>query len=545
MRALRDAAGRGLRDPASLLALGAALLGGGSVLLALSCTRWGAGIGGDGVAYVAGARNLLHGFGFSWIGPEGDVRPITIFAPLFSALLSGLGILGLDPLVGARWLNAALFWVNVALVIRVLFRYTRETWLPLSGGILFVFSPVVLGLHTGAASEPVFLMFLLLAVLAVARYAEEGTRRWVVLAAAAAAAAYLARYAGLMVIAGGFLSVLLVGREPRKNRLLSVLTYAGITGTVVALWFLRNSSLEGSSTSRELVIEPLAADIGRLLADLGSYWFLPDRVPLVLRSAVVCSGLILLAAAWVAVRRRPAHQGSEESSRAPRGALPAIAVLMIAVYIAGVLLSRVLFVPRISLDQRILAPVYLLTILLVLFMAHDIYTAGRPLVRGLVAAGVFLLAVSYLGRGTIRALELQLDGQGFASRAWQRSPLVNALRLLPEDTPIYTNEVEALYLLAGRQAYRLPTGCLPEDALYTDLLGTECNTAEFLAWVERMRYALENREAVLAVFNSYAEQPYYAPLVPEMVAGLDILTTQGDGHMYVYDRDGWPENPNW
>jgi hypothetical protein len=544
MRALKDVAARPRHEAASMLALGSALLGAGSVILALSCTRWGAGIGGDGVAYVAGARNLLHGLGFSWIGPGGDVRPITIFAPLFSALLSGLGLLGLDPLVGARWLNAALFCVNVVLVIRVLFRHTRETWLLLLSGILFVFSPVVLGLHTGAGSEPVFFTFLLLAVLAVARYVEAGTRGWVVLAAAAAAASYLARYAGLMVIAGGFLSVLLVGREPRKNRLLSALTYAGITGTVVVAWLLHNSILEGSSTSREFVFEPLAADIGRRLADLGSYWFLPDRVPLAIRVAVVGVGLILLSAAWAAVRRR-ARQGSEGPSRAPRGALTAIMVLMIAVYIAGVLLSRMLFVPRISLDQRILAPVHLLTILLILAMAHDICEAGRPLARGLVATGVLLLAVSYLGRGTIRALELQLDGQGFASQAWQTSPLVNALRLLPEDTPIYTNEVEALYLLAGRQAYRLPTGCLPEDALYTDLLGTECRTAEFLAWVERMRYALENRRAVVAVFNTYGEQPYYAPLVPEMVAGLDILTTQGDGRMYVYDRDQWPENPNW
>ena len=46
-----------------------ALLVGGSVALALACSRYGAGIGGDG--YVMASRNLLGGNGLSWVGAAG------------------------------------------------------------------------------------------------------------------------------------------------------------------------------------------------------------------------------------------------------------------------------------------------------------------------------------------------------------------------------------------------------------------------------------------------------------------------------------------
>jgi hypothetical protein len=60
-----------------------------------------------------------------------------------------------------------------------------------------------------------------------------------------------------------------------------------------------------------------------------------------------------------------------------------------------------------------------------------------------------------------------------------------------------------------------------------------------------MRERLVRDRAVLAIFNSYTDQPYYAAVVPELAEGLAILSRQGDGTLYVYDRSQWPDNPNW
>jgi hypothetical protein len=122
---------------------------------------------------------------------------------------------------------------------------------------------------------------------------------------------------------------------------------------------------------------------------------------------------------------------------------------------------------------------------------------------------------------------------------------MNAMSLLPPETPIYTNEVEAVYLLGGRSAYRLPTGCLPEDTLHVIVVEAECRGGDFRPWAEAMRGSLETENAVVALFETYREQPYYAPVAEELVAGLDVLTSQGDGRLYVQDRGQWPESPHW
>jgi hypothetical protein len=214
-------------------------------------------------------------------------------------------------------------------------------------------------------------------------------------------------------------------------------------------------------------------------------------------------------------------------------------------YTAQLLISRAFIVPRISFDQRILIPVWLLTVLVMLTAASHLRRRASPGLALGIGAAALLLAASIMVRGSLRAIELQQDGLGFASGAWRASPLINAMSILPDETPIYTNEVEAIYLLTGRRVYRLPTGCLPIDALIVVEPGADCRTPEYDDWVADMRAALRTDQAVLAVFNTYQQYPYYAPVVPELVADLDVLTTQGDGRLYVYDRQAWPESPHW
>lgn len=522
-----------------------ALLVGGSVALALACSRHGAGIGGDGVGYVIASRNLLGGNGLSWVGAAGDVRPMTIFGPLFPVLLSALGLIGVEALAAARGLNAVLFGLNVFLVLAVLRENGRVAWIPWLGGLLFAFFPPLIGLHAGVQSEPIFLTLLLLEILALTRALRTGSRGWLWAAAAASGLAYLARYAGLAFVASGILAVLTQPNGGWRRRVGRAASFASVAGVPVAAWMARNALAGASATARLVDFEPPTTSLAVLAADLVSYWFLPDRLPIVSRALAVALGGMLLAAAWLWTRRKVAGSPLQADGPSAAGTLRRVLAWGVAVYAAQILVSRAFLVPRISLDQRILVPAWLLTILFLLTMGDDLFSRAGPRLAALIAATMFLLTVSYLVRGTIRAIELQVDGQGFASRAWQTSPLINAMSQLPPDTPIYTNEVEALYLLAGRRVYRLPTGCLPLDALVVVEPETECRTPEYQTWVENMRRALEGDRAVLAVFNTYRYIPYYAPLVPELIEGLDVLTTQGDGWLYVYDREAWPENPNW
>lgn len=521
----------------------AAILVAAGWVLAAANTRWGVGVGGDGVAYIAGARNLLAGNGLSWIAASGEVRPITIFAPLFPAFLSGLGLTGLDPWQGARWLNVALFGVNAFLVFAVLRRLTREAWLSLVAGALFLFSPTMLGLHSAAISEPLFVCLMLAGLLPFTRYLESGSRRSLLLAAMLAGLAYLTRYAGLFLIGGEVVAIALLSSRPARGRVLDAIIYLVVCCVFVIPWMARNEFVGGASTARIVSPAPISLHLAILVGDIISYWFLPERIPLVWRLSAVLVILFSLAVLWLRPARTSPSGGSASRQKAGILAPP----LLIAAYLVGLLVSRAFFVPRISLDDRILSPIHVLALVCVLGAAGEVISqrSAKDRVTRVLAIAVFLLAISYVLRGTIRSLELQADGQGYASRAWRASPLMNALNLLPEETPIYTNEVEALYLLADRRAYRLPTGCPPYDALFLEVAGEDCRSEAYQAWVEAMREAMTSEQAVMAIFESYRNQPYYAAIVPELVEGLDVLSSQGDGWLYVYDRSQWPESPHW
>ena len=84
-------------------------------LLVLRATPEGLGLSDDSIAYIAGARSLLAGDGYreAWLATNGYV---THFPPGFPSALTVLGWFGLDPLRGARFLNALLFGVNAGLV---------------------------------------------------------------------------------------------------------------------------------------------------------------------------------------------------------------------------------------------------------------------------------------------------------------------------------------------------------------------------------------------------------------------------------------------
>ena len=90
----------------------------------------------------------------------------------------------------------------------------------------------------------------------------------------------------------------------------------------------------------------------------------------------------------------------------------------------------------------------------------------------------------------------------------------------------------------------MPYGCLPDDILVSKYAEADCQSEKYLTWVESMRFKLEHEQAVIVLFNTYNEQAY-APLVPELIDGFSILSSQGDGAMYVNNLDEWPPNPHW
>src|SRR6202142_1701292 len=180
------------------------------ILLVLRSTPEGLGLSDDSIAYIAGARSLLAGHGYreAWLVSN---NTITHFPPVFSSELAVIGLFGLDPLRGARFLNALLFGLSTTLIGILGWRMTKSLVAGLVLAALFVLNGSLLPVYTTAMSEPLFIFLSLLAFWMFDLYFERDTHwLWMVLCGAFVGAAYLTRYAGLALVATFLLALFIL-----------------------------------------------------------------------------------------------------------------------------------------------------------------------------------------------------------------------------------------------------------------------------------------------------------------------------------------------
>src|SRR6185503_10637331 len=182
-------------------------------LLLLRATPGALGLSADSIVYIAGAGSMLAGDGYreAWLASNG---PVTHFPPGFSSVLAFFGLFGLDPLRGARLVNALLFGLNVGMLGVLAWRMTPSLTAGLVLAALFVSNGEMLQVHAVAMSEPLFIFLCLISFWNFDLYFEfppsslgrgiVGEWWWLVACGTFTGMAYLTRYAGL-ALAGTFL----------------------------------------------------------------------------------------------------------------------------------------------------------------------------------------------------------------------------------------------------------------------------------------------------------------------------------------------------
>src|SRR5512133_3042425 len=173
-----------------LLVLG--LIAAGAMGLILYSTPEGLGLSDDSIGYIAGARSILSGQGYreAWLASNG---PVTHFPPGFSSILALIGISGLDPLRGARFLNALLFGANAFLLGVIGWRMTKSQVAGMVLTFLFAVNASLFNAHAVAMSEPLYIFFTLVAFLTFSEYFKTEKIIWLVVTADLVAFAYLTR----------------------------------------------------------------------------------------------------------------------------------------------------------------------------------------------------------------------------------------------------------------------------------------------------------------------------------------------------------------
>ena len=436
------------------LALG--LLAVGGIWTLAYSTPYGLSLNDDSIAYIAGARSILDGQGYreAWLASNG---PVTHFPPGFPAVLALIGaITGLDPVRGARALNGLLFGLNIGLTGWLGWRMTRSRMAGILSAALALLNSSLLYIHTRAMSEPLYIFLMLVSFVLLELYFKRQNNYYLILLGIILGWAYLARYAALSLLVTMLALMLILHGEWRK-RISSFLILAASSLPWVIAWSIRNRIVGGTFTNRVLGWHPITTENWMLALETLSSFFvpvahwrraIPDSIHMI---ALLLIALIILV--WVLYKGLPRLF---KPAQVPRlEVLPLTNGLHTVAYLLALIVTMTLFDVATKFQDRILSPVYISVILLAVTTGTWLWSNKRRLLK----PAIILVTVALLGMyayGQYQAIPKFQNDPGFASIGWRYSKAIAALKEVPPDVLILTNEPGLVYFHTGR-----PTGVLP------------------------------------------------------------------------------------
>ncbi len=450
--------------PAALALLGLC----GVVIVLLSTHRYGPATIADSDHYLATARNLLAGHGYtSYPG-----TPYTQWPPLFPTLLAGIALTGVDPLEGARWLNALAFGLIVFLSGRLFAQCVASQSLAVAGALATLASKPLLDASVMVMSEPLFIVLALLLALCLPRYLHRRDGRSLMLISVLAGLACLQRYVGIsLVLAGVVLIGLGTSGARRVQRVKHVAIFAALSALPMALWCIRNRLLIGEAGGGHQFHPPTGIDIFASLqtalrtASLWVFPWVPGRQGQAMGLVAVAAGVGALIVLSRVVRARPCRAAAEPI-RNPEGEGPwnlylGSALGMGATYFGFVVLCGAWlgWHPEWR-HMTFLYPFF------TVFLLAGIAGAGRLIDKcaghARLAGAIGVILYAFWLQYPLRVLHQVTIGRmavgagGYATAAWQDAPLVQWLRDHPLSGPVYSNSPDGVYLLTRAVARYTP-----------------------------------------------------------------------------------------
>ncbi|MFV2044383.1 MAG: hypothetical protein ACC700_14265 [Anaerolineales bacterium] len=534
-------------SPAARLGLGLGLLGLAAVRVVVYATRIGPWAYSDGAGYMMLARNVLAGRGLGLLRASGEFQPLSMHPPLYPLSLVAIGLTGVELLPAARWLDAALFVIAIAMVGTIIYYVSRMVWLGVAAAAVTLVTPSLVTIYTGTLSEPLYFAASLGSLLLLLLYFNSG-RRWIlVVAAVLAGLAVVTRYLGAAFVGAGILGLLLFGDSDRRRRLLDTALFTGLAAIPTALWFAWVNAQGGSDAPRQWIwelaglwerTEPIRGGLVAEFWDWIPFANAAEAVPYRYQLGILTVIGVTLAALLLIIAGKLRSDPSVQLRRLSAWQLICLMGVFTLTYI--VVLSGVFLFGRppldaADIDQRILTPVYL-ALLLSAFALVPLLRQAWPQKRWVMAAPLALtvLALAWFIPQSWREIQRLHDtSAGFTAQSWMNSETVESARSLPEEISIITNESTAMMFHLDRPSYDVP-----------ELLRAE-QQVKFLRFGDgesgEERIFRENG-AALVLFDSvywqlrgvYDEQA--DTRLASMVDGLDLYADLSDGAIYFYPR---------
>jgi hypothetical protein len=425
--------------------------------------RWGPGIGGDATIYITSARNFLAGNGLGLLDPGGEFRLLPYFPPFFSLVLSLLGLLGMDQVEGAYWINLLTFGGLVWAAGSHLLRNGRQLWISLFTALILGLSPILIPVFSWAMSEPLAIFLGFSSFITLLNFLENGKRRWLVLSAILAGLSFLTRYSSAAFVAAGCVGIAWFGRKrPRKPLLFDLMLYGLVAILPMAVWMIVDISQTATLASRSIEGGMLGRLTGvfPLLKDVFLLWLLPESLvynppyPAVLNFVFMVaafSGFLLLCV-WVGWR---VSRVAKDSGNDGRVQLAVLLGSLIISYLLVIVLVYITTYPPITIGSRMLSPVHAAVLWLAGLLCSLLVdtSRGKTWLRRVVVLALLAAFAWYGVRSGRIVMQNFEEGLGYLSRSWQQSETIQAVLELPQSAVIVTNETNAILFLTDRLSY--------------------------------------------------------------------------------------------
>jgi hypothetical protein len=429
--------------------------------LLLFHTRHGPGITGDSVSYVMGAENVILGRGYSRTAGGGEAVPITGFPPGYTTALVLFSWISRDFFSVGRILNALLFGLNIFLSGFILWKFTRSTATALIGSLFLLLSEDLIHAHAWVMSEGLFLTLSLLGIFSFVNYFGSSRKAHFVTGALLFSAATLTRYVGIALICAAGLFVLIASNKALRKRIQDLLILGVISCIPVVMWLLRNASLEGTATNRELGFHPPSWELIRTFLGSVNAWVFPFRLGLPDWIRAPISVIVLVIIPLFIFYRMILRKDylSDEGEKTGLEFLPTYLLLYIPFY-SVVLIANTTFLDAGTSTAgaaRYLTPIFPIVVLFVLSLSYRyiIWKAIPQLVR----TTAILLATLILGMYAGRAYQFVSNpGEMFRYTDMKRRMphVVEALIDLDQERILISNDIQLTYVLSDRPAYLFP-----------------------------------------------------------------------------------------
>jgi hypothetical protein len=424
----------------------------GVLLIYLYSRHGGIGLSPDSIVYISTARSVVDGGGFF----EFEGIPITDFPMGYPAFLSViLFITRVDLVQSGNIINMVLYFTLIYLSGGIINHIsTKNKWVKIPFLFLIVFSPALLSVYTMLWSETLFLVMILIFFIALHRYGKEKTISALVVVAILAGLSCVVRYAGVTLVGAGGLMILLDRKLQIGKKIVHLIVFGSIGIFFLAANLFRNYLVTGMLTGdREKSLTSLYQNIQNY-AYVFSDFFYFRGFPISFVILIGVSFIIFYVYSHIIHLYKTNRYYNYWN----------ICGSFFIVYSLFMVLSAT-FSRYETLNTRLLSPLYLPCLLPFTFVITWLISKQKGWKKySLISFFVLLFGVIniYQFEDNYDLWDMAKDTgiPGYAEDCWKNSTIIDYIKRdkvhFTEDTQIYSNGNEAVYLFTGLSADLIP-----------------------------------------------------------------------------------------